>query len=150
MYKIFSILIFSLFCLSCSTTDFNNNYGLRFKEIDWEKSLERPFLVNSDVSPKLTDKQTRLFLPAKLFNNTTITAVYYNNMKSSEIELIEGEKRRIRIDFDRDKHQVKNFPYELEIDQAVVEISVLNSTKIIKIEDMRVPFYHKEEVAEKK
>ncbi len=144
MPRLLSVLTLCFICLSCSTKDFEKNYGLRFKEIDWKKSLERPFIINSDVSPSLEKEKSQLFLPAKLFNNTDITAVYYNNMKSSNVEYIDGEKKRMKISFDGSKDELKNFPYNLEIDQAVVEIAVLKSKKIIRIEDIRVPFYHKD------
>jgi hypothetical protein len=118
---------------------------LRFKEIDWKKSLERPFLINYEVSPQFNENQLEIYFPAKLFNNTEITAVYYKDMKSSDVELIEGEKRRIKVRFDRGKHEIKSVPYKLEIDQAVIVIAVSDIEKVIRMEDIRVPFYHKED-----
>lgn len=137
------VALFLLF-LSCKTANFNEHYGLVFKQIDWESGLERPFLINSDVIPELGDTQFKLYLPAKLFKNTTITSVFYRNMKSQKIEVLNDEKNRILVLFDKEKDTIKNTPYDLSPDESVVVIEVNDYQKIIKLEDIRVPFYDKE------
>jgi hypothetical protein len=140
--KITTVILFiSLSFLSCKTTHFDDHYGLVFKQIDWQTSLERPFIINSDVIPNLGDDRFRLYLPADLFENTTITSVYYDEMRSKNITVLNDEKDRVLVLFDKENHLLKTASYELNPDEAVVVIDVNNHRKTIKIEDIRVPFY---------
>jgi hypothetical protein len=139
-----TLVVLSLLLLSCKTKNFNEHSGLVFKQIDWESNLERPYLINSDVIPELGDTQFKLYLPAELFNNTTITSVFYRNMKSQNIEVLNDEKNRILVLFDKEKDTIKNTPYDLSPDESVVVLEVNDYQKIIKLEDIRVPFYDKE------
>lgn len=147
MKALIPLLFVLITILSCSPAkNFQNHYGLTFKDLDWKDGkLERPFLINSDVSNKLTESEKKLYLPARLFENTIIEHVFFNGMKSDSIEMIDGEKPRYQIYFNKKKHEVLDLPYELKKDEAVVKIKVVNNNehqKLIKIQDIRVPFYN--------
>ena len=147
------LLILAIIFSCASPKDYQNHNGLTFKDLDWkDKKLERPFLINSVVSKKLSETEQKLFLPARLFKNSTIDEVYFDGMKSTDVTLIEGEKPRYQIYLNRKDDKVNSTPFPLELDEAVVKITVyktrkknqvVNHEKIIKIEDIRVPFYNK-------
>ncbi|WP_157111609.1 hypothetical protein [Nonlabens spongiae] len=131
---------------SCAPArNYQNHKGLTFKSTDWlkDKKLERPFLITSEVSQSCSENQKKLYLPANLFKNSQIEKVYFDGMHSQTVEFVDGEKPRYRIWFDIMENQLTDFPYDLEPDQAVIIIKVLQAQKIIKIEDIRVPFYTK-------
>jgi hypothetical protein len=95
-----------------------------------------------EIEPDIEDN-VKLFLPAKLFEKVTVLEVHYHNMVSTDITHLKDEKDRLLIFFDRGNHTDKNvFQYNLELDQAVVKINVNDMIKTIKIEDIRVPYYH--------
>ncbi len=140
---VFCILIF---VGSCSPADtYQKHRGLTFKNIDWlnDEKLERPFLITSEVSQSCDENTKRLYLPAKLFKNSSIEYVYFENMKSTTVEFVDGEKPRYKITFNLKENHLEDSPYQLEPDQAVVGIKLPDHQKVIKIEDIRVPFYTK-------
>jgi hypothetical protein len=137
------IVLISLFFIGCSTTHFEKHKGLTFKSIDWSEDLEQPFIINSYISPELGDRKINLYLPAKLFKNTTITSVFYNGMKSNDVLYTIDNTNRIAVFFDQDLHTIDSFPYALKLDQSVVVIQIDDLEKTIRIENIRVPFLNK-------
>ncbi|MGB5980794.1 MAG: hypothetical protein WBG46_01495 [Nonlabens sp.] len=157
MKPLLPLLLMLIIVFSCSPTkDYQSHDGLTFKDLDWkDEKLERPFLINSDVSKKLTESEKKLYLPARLFKNSRIDHVYFDGMKSDNVEMIDGEKPRYQIYLNKNDHKVDNIPYNLAPDEAVLQITVFNSSKkiqvvnhekLIKIADIRVPFYHEDEI----
>jgi len=144
------LLIF-IFVVSCAPTDhyhYQKHQGLTFDDIDWlnDEKLERPFLITSEVSHNCDVNTKRLYLPAKLFKNTEIEYVFFDGMKSETVDFVEGENPRYRVNFNLRNQKIEEIPFSLEPDQAVVGIDVLGRKKVIKIEDIRVPFYRKKGV----
>ena len=139
-------LLLVTFVISCApTTHYQKHQGLTFKNIDWlnDEKLERPFLITSEVSQSCDENTKRLYLPARLFKNASIEFVYFDDMKSNVVELVDGEKPRYKVTFKLKEDRLEDFPYQLEPDQAVVGIKLPDHQKIIRIEDIRVPFYTK-------
>ena len=132
--------------LSCSPArDYKHSEGLKFDMQDWTKDerLERPFLINRDVNAKLSEGEETLYLPAKLFRNTSIKTVYFEDMKSESVEFIEGGKPRYKVNFTPADKIIDEKPYSLEKDEAVIDISTQGIKRTILIKDIRIPFNEK-------
>ncbi len=132
-----------LLITSCATNyDYHYHKGLTFDSQDWlkDKKLERPFIINSSVSQKCEDSEEFLYLPAKLFKNTTIEEVYFEDMVSNEITLIDGDKPRYKVRFSFPDHMNEELTYDLNKDQAVIKINSVGKNKTILIKDIRIPY----------